>query len=164
MKLFDKIKTIFNNKQPEQTVVPEVVEKVVTPIKPRKPRKPRKPKEIKQEEKVVEVKSAELSAKDIATLSGQPYVSILKMDINPSNITEGSFELDWNDLFIAKLIKAGYKIKKNDTDADIVDRWFTDVARSIVLEMHEQMNADPDIRDLRVIHKKDIGNNRTEVS
>ena len=62
------------------------------------------------------------------------------------------------------MIKAGYKIKKNDTDADIVDRWFTDVARSIVLEMHEQMNADPDIRDLRVIHKKDIGNNRTEVS
>lgn len=160
--MFEKLKKIFS--KPEPIVVPEPVpEPAPAPV--RKPRKPRKPKEVKKEP-IIEIPKEEvkLSPKDIATYKGEPYVAIVSMNINASNISEGNFELDWNDIFIAKLIKAGYKIKSNDTDADIVDRWFVDVARSIVLEMHEQINADPQTRDLRIIQNVNLGNNRTEVS
>lgn len=106
-----------------------------------------------------------LSAKEQATAKGEPYINILKVDVDPNDINNGSFELDWNDKFVINLIKAGYKIKPDDTDADIVDRWFTQVCRNVVLEMYEQQQADPDNRgQMRVIQTKDIGDGRTEVS
>lgn len=86
------------------------------------------------------------------------------MDIDPNNIHEGAFELDWNSIFITQLVKAGYMRKKDDTDQDIVDRWFQDVCRNVVLEIYDQQQADPTNRDLRPIHTKDLGNGRTEVS
>ena len=54
--------------------------------------------------------------------------------------------------------------KKDDTDREIVDRWFTDVCRTVVLEMYEQQQADPENRDLRTVRTRDLGNGRTEVS
>ena len=81
------------------------------------------------------------SARDLATEKGEPYVNILSMDIDPDDMQNGAFELDWNDLFIARLVKAGYMMSQNDTDADIVDRWFTAVCRNIVLETYEQYEA-----------------------
>ena len=105
------------------------------------------------------------SAKQQATDRGEPYFEIISMDIDPNDINNGSFDLDWNDKFVINLIKAGYKIKAEDTDADIVDRWFTQVCRNVVLEVYEQDQADPDTRaQMRVIQTKDIGNGRTEVS
>jgi hypothetical protein len=107
-----------------------------------------------------------LSAKEQATAKGEPYINILKVDVDPNDINNGSFELDWNDKFVLNLIKAGYKMKPDDTDADIVDRWFTQVCRNVVLEMYEQQQADPDTRaqQMRVIQTKDIGDGRSEVS
>jgi hypothetical protein len=144
MGLFDKI---FKKKQ----------EPVV--VKPPKEKKPRKPKENKVE--------PTLSEKDKATQAGEPYVTILKVDVDPSNIHSGSFELDWNEIFIARLVKAGYMKKKEDTDNDIIDRWFQDVCRNVALEVYEQQQADPsnrDMLDMRKIAQRDIGNGRTEVS
>jgi hypothetical protein len=124
---------------------------------PKKERKPRKPKE----KKVV----PEITAKERATQAGEPYVNVLNMDIDPNDINSGAFELDWNEIFIAKLVKAGYMKSKEDTDRDIIDRWFQDVCRTIVLEMYEQKEAmNPENRDLRVVRTKDIGDGRTEVS
>ena len=106
-----------------------------------------------------------LSAKEEATAKGEPYINILKVDVDPNDINNGSFELDWNDKFVINLIKAGYKMKPDDTDAAIVDRWFTQVCRNVVLEMYEQQQADPDNRgQMRVIQTKDIGDGRSEVS
>ena len=106
-----------------------------------------------------------LSAKEQATAKGEPYINILKVDVDPNDINNGSFELDWNDKFVINLIKAGYKMKPDDTDADIVDRWFTQVCRNVVLEMYEQQQADPENRNqMRVIQTKDIGDGRSEVS
>lgn len=136
MGLFDKIKTAFKKAD---------TEKVVAPKKEKQPKK-------------------ELSAKDKATQAGEPYVNVMSMEINPENIHEGSFELDWNSLFITQLVKAGYMKDKNDTDADIVDRWFADVARSVVLEEYDQVQADPSNRDVRNIRQRNLGNGRTEVS
>ena len=47
--------------------------------------------------------------KEIATAAGEPYVAVLSMDIEPDNINNGAFELDWNEKFIANLVRAGYQ-------------------------------------------------------
>jgi len=107
-----------------------------------------------------------LSPKEEATAKGEPYVAILKVDVDPNNIGNGSFELDWNDKFLINLVKQGYKIKPDDTDNEIVDRWFQTVCRNIALEVYEQEIADPEKRrdDIRVVRQRDLGNGRTEVS
>jgi hypothetical protein len=103
------------------------------------------------------------SAKDIATEKGEPYINILSMDIDPNNMSNGAFELDWNDIFIARLVKAGYMMSPDDADADIVDRWFTNVCRNVVLETFEQYEAMVPERD-RLVKTRDIGDGRSEVS
>lgn len=127
--------------------------------------------EVKPEHKVKTTrnkkKQAEpiLSSKEKATMAGEPYISIIKVEIDPNNIHNGMFELDWNDKFVINLIKAGYKIKDTDTDMEIVDRWFTQVCRNIALEIYEQVEADPLKReDIRIVNSRDIGNGRSEVS
>ena len=98
-------------------------------------------------------------------MNNEPYVNIIKVDIDPNNINNGSFELDFNDKFVLNLVRAGYKIREDDTDAQIVDRWFQTVCRGIALELYEQQQADPEKRnDMRVVQTRDIGNGRTEVS
>jgi hypothetical protein len=108
-------------------------------------------------------KKVEKTAKEIATEKGEAYVNILSMDIDPENIGNGAFELDWNEKFIADLVRHGYMMDKNDTDADIVDRWFTAVCRNVVLETYEQYEAMDPERD-RVIKSRNIGDGRSEVS
>jgi hypothetical protein len=90
-------------------------------------------------------------------------VAILKMDIDPNNLHQGSFELDWNEIFVSRLVKAGYMIKPNDLDVDIVDRWFQTVCRHVVMETWEQEQAI--IKGAgQYVNTRDIGDGRTEVS
>jgi hypothetical protein len=140
MMMFDKLKNLF--KKPEPVKVEE------------KPKKPRKPKE----------KKVELTDKEKATMAGEPYVNIVKMTVDPNDIHNGEFELDFNDKFVLNLTKAGYKMKEDDTDMVIVDRWFQTVCRNVALEMYEQTQADPSNRDMRNVVTKNLGNGRTEVS
>jgi hypothetical protein len=116
-------------------------------------KKSKKPAETKE-------KPAKLtkSPKELATERGEPYVAILSMDISPENMHEGSFELDWNDKFVTNLIRAGYQGK---TDADLVDQWFQNVCRNVVLETWEQEQA---ITGQRFTRSRDLGDGRTEVS
>ena len=107
-------------------------------------------------------KGKKKSDKDLATERGEPYVTILSMEVDPENLQAGAFELDWNSVFVTRLIKAGYMMKKEDTDAEIVDRWFTAVCRNVVMETFEQeeaMNPQP-----RYTRTRDLGNGRKEVS
>ena len=100
--------------------------------------------------------------KEIATERGEPYVTILSMEIDPNNLHQGAFELDWNDKFVSNLIRAGYQLKPDDTDADIVDRWFQNVCRHVVMETWEQEEA---MRKSGIYVKTtDLGNGRKEVS
>jgi hypothetical protein len=105
------------------------------------------------------------SEKEIATERGEPYVAILSVDLDPENIGNGAFELDWNDKFITNLVRAGYQHKPSDTDADMVDRWFADVCKNVVAENYEQWEANQplDARP-RVMDRRDLGDGRTEVS
>lgn len=105
------------------------------------------------------------SEKEIATEKGEPYVAILSVDLDPENIGNGAFELDWNDKFIANLVRAGYQHKPSDTDADMVDRWFADVCKNVVAENYEQWEANQPIDARpRVMDRRDLGDGRTEVS
>lgn len=115
------------------------------------------------ESKPAEPKPKKKSDKELATERGEPYVAILSMDIDAENLHQGSFELDWNEKFVANLVRAGYMMKPEDTDADIVDRWFTTVCRNIVMETYEQYQAMNPERD-RVIKSRDLGDGRSEVS
>lgn len=136
--MFEKIKNWFKSPEPVKVVEPEVKK---TP------------------------KKKELSPKEKATAAGEPYIAILSVDLDPNDINNGAFELDWNDKFVLNLVKQGYKIREDDTDAQIVDRWFQTVCRNIALEVYEQEQADPEKRDdVRIIQQRDLGNGYTEVS
>lgn len=140
--MFDKLKKFFS--KPE----PKVEEKPVP----------------KQVNRTTKVKPTNKTEKEIANEKGEPYVSILRMEIDPTDVNNGSFELDWNDKFIINLIKSGYKQREDDTDQIIVDRWFQNVCRNVALEIYEQQQADPTNRDMRVVRSRDIGDGRTEIS
>lgn len=103
-------------------------------------------------------KAPKKSAKETATAAGEPYVTILSMDVDPENLHQGSFELDWNEKFVANLIRAGYVGK---TDADIVDQWFQNVCRHVVMETWEQDQAN---NPQRFTRSRDLGDGLTEVS
>lgn len=121
----------------------------------KKTSKPAENKEITQKIKK--------SPKELATERGEPYVAILSMDVNPEDLSEGSFELDWNDKFIANLVRAGYQMEPNEPENVIVDRWFQNVCRNVVMETWEQeqaMNPTPQ----RFTRTRDLGDGRTEVS
>ena len=124
----------------------------------------KKSEPVAKEEKVVRVpKVPEKTAKQKATEKNEPYVAILSMDIDPNNLHQGAFELDWNEIFVARLVKAGYMMKPTDADSDIVDRWFQNVCRHVVMETWEQDQA---MRNSAsgYVHTRDIGDGRTEIS
>lgn len=101
------------------------------------------------------------SAKELATERGEPWISVIKVDLDPANIGSGSFELDWNDKFLANLVRSGFQKQPNEPEHVIVDRWFQEICRNVVLETYEQEQADP---DLRRISKRNLGDGRTEIS
>lgn len=148
--MFEKIKKLLSTEKPVENKKANTKSDGTSEPKEKKSRKSSKQKE--------------LSPKEIATQNGQPYVNILRMEIDPNDVNNGLFELDWNDKFILNLVRAGYKMRNDDTDQMIVDRWFQTVCRNVALEVYEQQQADPENRDMRVIRSRDIGNGRTEVS
>ena len=114
--------------------------------------------EAKAEAKAEKSKTKVLSAKDEATAKGQPWVEVLGIEVDEADPGQGAFELDWNDVFITKLVRAGFQGK---TDQDLVDNWFKAVCRNVVTETYEQDQADPEKRASR---RRDLGDGRTEVS
>lgn len=121
----------------------------------------KKPKKVEVKEPT-KPRAPVKTAKELATEAGEPYVAIVSMDIDPANLHQGAFELDWNEIFVARLVKAGYMMKKDDTDAEIVDRWFQNVCRHVVMETWEQEQA---MRQSGIyVSTRDLGDGRSEVS
>lgn len=69
--------------------------------------------------------------KQSATLNGEPWVTVINMDFGKKSALEGSFELDWNELFVEKLQKEGYTGPSPD---HIVNQWFMEVCRNVAME------------------------------
>lgn len=125
----------------------------------------KKPEPKVEEKQVKETKSKKKSEKEIATEAGEPYISVISVELDPDDVGNGAFELDWNEIFVARLVKSGYMVKETDTDAEIVDRWFQSVCRNILNENFEQWEANQpiDARPRRV-DRNDLGNGRSEIS
>ena len=104
---------------------------------------------------------AKKTPKEIATAAGEPWVNVLSMDIDPEEINNGAFELDWNEKFIANLVRAGYQAKPNEEEHVIIDRWFQNVCRNVAMETYEQAQADPEVR--AYTQNRDLGDGYTEV-
>lgn len=123
----------------------------------------KKKQELKPETKVKKESKPVVSktAKEIATENGEPYVAIVNVDIDPDDIGTGAFELDWNDKFIANLVRSGYQVKANEPENEIVDRWFATVCRNVALETYEQEMADPERRQMS---RRRLDKDRTEFS
>ncbi len=157
--MFDKIKKWWNSSAPEPTITGGHLPKPSTGGESTPPN-------LDSEQSKPKKKKPALTEKEKATLAGEPYVAITKVDLDPADINNGAFELDWNDKFLVNLVKQGYKIRPDDSDAQIVDRWFQTVCRNIALEVYEQEMADPEKResDMRVIQQRDLGGGFTEVS
>jgi hypothetical protein len=119
-------------------------------------------KKKKTETKAETPKAAKKSAKDIATEKGEPYISVVQVELDPDNIGNGAFELDWNDKFITNLVRAGYQRKPNEEESVIVDRWFQDVCRNVVQENYEQWEAN--YATARRSDTQDLGGGKTSVS
>jgi hypothetical protein len=76
---------------------------------------------------------ARLTPKERATARGEPYIAVLDTKVNPDNIRNGFFELDWNDQFLLQLKQEGYGFD-GDAEEEIVDRWFRDIVRQMLDE------------------------------
>lgn len=126
-------------------------------------KKAAKPSEPRQKpDKIAQPAPPAKTEKQLATERGEPWVTVLRMEVDPANLGQGAFELDWNEIFVARLVKAGYMGKPTDTDAEIVDRWFQNVCRHVAMETWEQDQA---IRKSGIyVQSRDIGQGRSEVS
>lgn len=99
-----------------------------------------------------------LSEKERATKKGESWVAVLETKVNPDNIRNGFFELDWNDLFVKELILNGYGTEA-DPEEEIVDRWF----REIVYNMFADEGLDT-ARGSGYINVVPISKGKSEVS
>jgi len=96
------------------------------------------------------------SEKEVATKAGKAWVAVLDTQVNPDNIKNGFFELDWNNQFIEELLDAGYV---GESAEAIVDSWF----KSIVVQMldDEGETTDRDMGHIKIVPKAD---GKSEVS
>ena len=100
---------------------------------------------------------APMTAKEIATLKKEPYIAVLDTQVNPENVRNGFFELDWNEYFIVQLRANGYQ---GSTEEEIVDQWFQDLCRNIGAEAGvdmEERGSGYVTRALREDGKTEIG-------
>jgi len=94
--------------------------------------------------------------KEEATKNGQPWVGVLDTKVNPENIRNGFFELDWNNEFIEQLLDAGYS---GETNEQIVDAWFKTIARQVLEDGGEDAS-----RGAGFIDTSKIDEDKTKVS
>lgn len=86
-----------------------------------------------------EAELAKMTPKERANKKGEPWVAVLDTKVNKDNVRNGFFELDWNEHFITELKKSGYGFD-GDPDEEIVDRWFRDLATSMLVEEGQNPN------------------------
>ena len=104
-----------------------------------------------------EIRRAALEAeKEAATKAGEPWVAVLDTQVNPTDIKNGFFELDWNNEFIEQLLDAGYS---GESQEQIVDAWF----RTIVMQMLGEEGLDT-AREMGYINTSKLGKGKSEVS
>ena len=82
-----------------------------------------------QKDRIVEINNK--YDKEEATEQKEPWVTVIKMGVDPNNVVQGFFELDWNDEFVEYLSDQGIE---GQTDEDVVNKWFNAVCRTVLLQ------------------------------
>jgi hypothetical protein len=90
-------------------------------------------------QKLEELRLTSLTPKELATERKESWVSVMDTKVNKDNPRNGFFELDWNEYFIADLIKAGYGYP-NDPEEEVVDRWFRDIVKNMLADEGQDTN------------------------
>ena len=96
-----------------------------------------KTEEVKQLSAEEERRAILEKEKAQATKDKKPWVAVLDTQVNPDNIKNGFFELDWNNEFIEQLIDAGYT---GEQPEHIVDQWFRTIATQMLDEEGQEPN------------------------
>lgn len=90
-----------------------------------------------------------MTPKEKATKKGEPWFTIVDVEINSENPLNGAFELDWNEPFVNMLRGHGLY---GETDEEIVDQWFQDLCRQIAMETYDEdvvgSNVNIQMRDI----------------
>ncbi len=94
--------------------------------------------------------------KEEATKKKEPWVAVLDTQVNPDNIRNGFFELDWNNEFVEQLLDAGYS---GESPEQIVDGWF----KTIIGQMLEDEGLDKS-RERGYINTSSLKDGKSEVS
>jgi hypothetical protein len=71
---------------------------------------------------------SDVTTKEKATARNEPYVHVIKVNIDKNNPSDGYFELEWNQIFIRQLMDAGYS---GDNEEAIIDQWFSALCSSV---------------------------------
>ena len=84
-------------------------------------------KNIFKKKELPKPKSKKVHPKD----GPEPWVDVIEVKLDVDNPSNGYFELDWNAHFVAMLRENGYE---GEEDELIVDKWFSDLCKTIVRE------------------------------
>jgi hypothetical protein len=112
--------------------------------------------EVELEEAKSKLTEIAKTPKEIATENKEPWVAVLNTHVNPENIKNGFFELDWNEYFVLQLRTAGYI---GETDEAVVDEWFTELCKNVGGEEGVDMSR----RGSGFINVNNLGDGKTEV-
>jgi hypothetical protein len=156
------IKVVIVHAQERNQMIKNLFKKMLGIDKLEENLKTLKEMEVKAVTATAEAQVAEQEAKmDLkarATARGEPYVAVLDTKVNPDNVRNGFFELDWNDLFVVQLKQAGYGFD-GDPEEEIVDRWFRDLAANMLVEAGQ----DPSRSSAGYINVSKLPNGRAQV-
>ena len=107
----------------------------------------------------VDVEKAREAEKAAATEAKEPWFDVwIELDPEDPNKTSGAFVLDWNETFVARLLKRGYNGK---TEQDVVEQWFNQRMHDSLAGHYEDEMADPEKR--RTTQRKRLSKELTEV-
>ena len=107
--------------------------------------------------KYFKLKFGKLSEKERATMERRPWVSVVKIEIDPVNNSVGMIELDFNEEFVRSLQRDGFT---GHTSEEIVDAWLSTVCKSIAINLWEEENDDQSAKP----NRRDLGEGRYEIS
>ncbi len=111
------LNSLINKLQSFATPVSQAIETSKAPPVP-KVKKPKKEKVVKS--------AVSIPDKEVANKRKEPWVDVVAFRVNPENIRNGFYELDWNQYFVDQLRVEGYGYD-GDPDEEIVNRWFKEI-------------------------------------
>jgi hypothetical protein len=76
--------------------------------------------------------------KQVAEARKEPWVAMPNISWDPSDPSKSFFELDYNSYFVEFLRDNGYE---GASEQEIVEKWLTDVCRSVASDLGEQDNT-----------------------